>query len=144
MKAANSKIKKYKNHILKILLLNFWGSWQTVVSSLFCRSTFLFFKGRSMRTSTVAKNFWISLLRHWESLKVDCLYQCFSNHGSSRLCGWVAKACKLPPVKKKDLRTRFEKWKTFLRCHYEFKRKMKKIGIRFNVKTFFFFLFREH
>ena len=27
--------------------------------------------------------------------------QCFSNHGSPRLCGWVAKASKLPHVKEK-------------------------------------------
>ena len=33
------------------------------------------------------------------------LTQCFSNHGSPRLCGWVAKACKLPHVKEKHLRT---------------------------------------
>ena len=39
------------------------------------------------------------------------LTQCFSNHGSRpksgspRLCGWIAKACKLPHVKEKDLRT---------------------------------------
>ena len=32
------------------------------------------------------------------------LQQCFSNHGSPRLCGWVAKPCKLPHVKEKDLR----------------------------------------
>ena len=32
------------------------------------------------------------------------LHQCFSNHGSPRLCGWVAKPCKLPHVKEKDLR----------------------------------------
>ena len=29
----------------------------------------------------------------------------FSNHGLPRQCGWVAKACKLPHVKEKDLRT---------------------------------------
>ena len=29
--------------------------------------------------------------------------QCFANHGSLRLCGWVAKACKLSRVKEKDL-----------------------------------------
>ena len=29
------------------------------------------------------------------------LDQRFSNHGSPRLCGWVAKACKLPRVKEK-------------------------------------------
>ena len=35
--------------------------------------------------------------------------QCFANHGSRpksgwlRLCGWVAKACKLSRVKEKDL-----------------------------------------
>ena len=34
----------------------------------------------------------------------NTLGQCFSNHGSPRLCGWVAKPCKLPRVKEKDLR----------------------------------------
>ena len=29
------------------------------------------------------------------------LDQRFSNHGSPRLCGWLAKACKLPRVKEK-------------------------------------------
>ena len=31
--------------------------------------------------------------------------QRFSNHGSPSLCGWVARACKLPHAKEKDLRT---------------------------------------
>ena len=50
------------------------------------------------------------------------LRQCFSNHGSQpksglpRLCEWVAKACKLPHVKEKDLRAQ---------------------DLRFKVKTFF-------
>ena len=41
---------------------------------------------------------------------LHALTQCFSNHGSQpksgspRLCGWVAKVCKLPHVKEKDLR----------------------------------------
>ena len=33
------------------------------------------------------------------------LTQCFLSHESPRLRRWVAKACKLPHVKEKDLRT---------------------------------------
>ena len=60
------------------------------------------------------------------------LRQRFSNHGSRpkcespRLHGWVAKPCKLPHVKKKDLRTQHFKSKdSFLREHYDFKTKIK-------------------
>ena len=37
---------------------------------------------------------------------ISALYlvnQCFLNHGSSGLCGWVAKACKLSRANEKDL-----------------------------------------
>ena len=60
---------------------------------------------------------------------------------------WVAKAMRMgregleiiARKRKKSVRRRFEK-RTFWRCHYVFKTKMKKIGIRFEVKTFFFVL----
>ena len=53
--------------------------------------------------------------------------QRFSNHGSPRLYGWIAKACKLPHVKEKDLRTQnFKNEDPFLREHYDFKTKIKK------------------
>ena len=49
------------------------------------------------------------------------------NVGRSRLCGWVAKACKLPHVKEKDRRTQdFKREDPFLREHYDFKTKIKK------------------
>ena len=61
------------------------------------------------------------------------LSQRFSNHGSRpecesrRLREWVAKACKLPPVKEKDLRTQdFKSDDPFLREHYDCKTKIKK------------------
>ena len=63
----------------------------------------------------------------------DHIVQRISNHGSRpkcespRLCGWVAKACKLPHVKEKDLRTRdFKNQDPFLKEHYNFKTKIKK------------------
>ena len=41
--------------------------------------------------------------------------------------GWVAKACKLPRVKEKDLRTQdFKSKDPFLREHYVFQPKIKK------------------
>ena len=61
------------------------------------------------------------------------LHQRFSNHGSQpkcgspTLCGWVAKACKLPRVKEKNLRTEdFRSEKPSLRDHYDFKTKINK------------------
>ena len=61
------------------------------------------------------------------------LKQRFSNHGSRpkcgspKLCGWVAKACKLPHEKEKDLGTQdFKSEDPFLRERYDFKTKIKK------------------
>ena len=61
------------------------------------------------------------------------LTQRFSNHASRskcespRLCGWVVKACKLPHMKEKDLRTQdFKSEDSFLRDHYDFKTKIQK------------------
>ena len=46
---------------------------------------------------------------------------------SPRLCRWVAKACKLPHIKEKDLRTQdFKSADPFLREHYDCKIKIKK------------------
>ena len=46
---------------------------------------------------------------------------------SPRLRGWVTKACKLPHLKEKDLRTQdFKSEEPFLRKHCDFKTKIKK------------------
>ena len=67
------------------------------------------------------------------SVTKDDIEQRFSNHGlrpkceSPRLREWVAKACKLPHVKEKNLRTGdFKNEDLFLREHYDFKTKIKK------------------
>ena len=63
----------------------------------------------------------------------DHIVQRFFKHGSQpkcespRLRRWVSKACKLPHLKEKDLRTRdFKNENSFLRELYDFKTKIKK------------------
>ena len=54
-----------------------------------------------------------------------CLRQRFSNHGSPRLRGMVAKTCKLPHAKEKELRTQdFKSENPFLKEYYDFKMKI--------------------
>ena len=51
----------------------------------------------------------------------------FRNISAAFLKPWVAKACKLPHVKEKDLRTQdFKSEDPFLREHYDFKTKIQK------------------